>query len=50
MKGVVVANLAAAIIVSAIQWAALFHPVLDTSDRDSSAIAVTTHRQSIFKY
>jgi len=64
MKGVVLASLAAASVVSAIQWAAFFHPVLDRgtvravgapvaddlSDRELSVIVVTTDRPSIFKY
>jgi len=64
MKGVVLVSLTAAVVVSAIQWAAFFHPVLDTgaaravgapvtndmSDRGLPVIAVTTHRQSMFKY
>jgi hypothetical protein len=64
MKGVVLASFAGAIVVSAFQWAAFLHPVLDTggvravaapvtddvSERDLRGIAVTTDRQSIFKY
>lgn len=64
MKRVRLGSLVAAIVVTAIQWAAFFSPALYSgslrvaaapladgmSDRASPAIVVTARRQPIFKY
>ena len=64
MKRVRLVSLGAAVVVTAIQWAAFFSPVLYTasvraggalvadevSAGESPVIVVTTHRQSFFKF
>lgn len=64
MKRVRLVSIAAASVLTVIQWAAFFNPALylrsmrsvdapvtaDVSERELPVIAVTTNRQSLFKY